>query len=776
MSHIGSVRIVAVLFILILSQTAVSSPLLGVYRWEVPIGPANIDAYSAWLGRPATVAVAFEASDNWDNVDGADWQLGGWSQWVKAQPGRNIALAVPLFPTTVGGSLSSCAAGQYDVYWRNLANNLARYGLYSAYLRLGWEMDGGWYVWNAAPGSGREAAFAGCFRRIVQVMRQTQMGAEWKFVLNPTTNFPDVNYLNAVWPGDAYVDLVGLDLYDQCWVINTYPYPSTCDSACRLARQQNAWDQHVYRLNIIRDFAIAHGKNMALPEWGVAIRGYDPNGGGDNPFFIQKMYDFIHNPANRVEYHGVWDVKAVDINSQLSIDTDMPQSAALFKQLFGAAAPAPAPAPATYTISGKSLSAVSVQQGQTLDVQFTVTSSAAATLQIAPHIYNSSGSIVAKQESLNQVFSAGQSRVYQYRFNISSTLALGTYFVQLGLWDANWNTVLWDSNLGTFSVVAAPAPAPTPTPTLLPDIIVTSVSYDSQTGLFSSVIKNQGAAATPAGVFVGVLYSVDGVGQTWGGLSGSLPAGASATVSTQGGTYMISSGVHTIEAFVDDPNRIAESNENNNKLSASVGAAPPPLSVTVSSKRVSSATVGRDGFVDISFSVTASQAATIHIAPHVYTSEGVQAGKQEYFNQSFSAGQTRSYTYRFQVPSTAALGTYYAQVGIWDLGWTLLLWDDAVGTFNVVAGDLTAPSVSFATPSSGARVSSFSTTYVRVDSSDNVGVQRVEIFLNGTRICTEYTAPYECNVRAQKSSNTLRATAYDAAGNRNSRSITIRGR
>ena len=105
---------------------------------------------------------------------------------------------------------------------------------------------------------------------------------------------------------------------------------------------------------------------------------------------------------------------------------------------------------------------------------------------------------------------------------------------------------------------AAPSPA-------LPDAIVTSLSYAS--GVFTSTVKNQGTAATPAGVDIGVAYSVDGVFRTWGGVSGPLAAGASVTIGTNGGSYIIPNGAHTITAFVDDENRFAESDETNNQLS-----------------------------------------------------------------------------------------------------------------------------------------------------------------------------------------------------------------
>src|SRR5213078_1466981 len=123
---------------------------------------------------------------------------------------------------------------------------------------------------------------------------------------------------------------------------------------------------------------------------------------------------------------------------------------------------------------------------------------------------------------------------------------------------------------------AAPSPA-------LPDAIVTSLSYAS--GVFTSTVKNQGGAATPAGIAIGVAYSVDGVYRTWGGVSGPLAAGASVTIGTNGGPYTIPNGTHTIMAFADDVNRFAESNETNNKLSQliTVGAPDtqaPTVSVT----------------------------------------------------------------------------------------------------------------------------------------------------------------------------------------------------
>lgn len=358
------------------SVASFAGPALGVYRWDAPSGPGNVDGFSQWLGRPADMAAVFEAMDSWDNIDGAEWQLGPWSQWVRAQSGRNLSLAVPLLPTS-GATLSACGAGQYDGYWKNLANNLAYYGLHWAYLRLGWEMDGGWYPWGAPQGSGKEADYASCYRRVVQVMRRTQPANQWKFVWNPTTAWWNASYLETVWPGDAYVDVVGIDLYDQSWVAGTYPYPANCDDACRLASQQTAWNDLSWKLTTLRDFGVAHGgKPVAIPEWGAALRP-DGHGGGDNPFFVQKMAEFIQNPANNVAYHAYFNVSAIDIDSRLtdsvtgdnpSGPTRFPAAAARYKQSFGTAATAANKAPA--------VSVTSPTAGQTVSGTLTYAASA----------------------------------------------------------------------------------------------------------------------------------------------------------------------------------------------------------------------------------------------------------------------------------------------------------------------------------------------------------------------------------------------------------------
>jgi hypothetical protein len=77
---------------------------------------------------------------------------------------------------------------------------------------------------------------------------------------------------------------------------------------------------------------------------------------------------------------------------------------------------------------------------------------------------------------------------------------------------------------------------------------------------------------------IGVAYFVDGQYRTWGAVTTSLQPGASLTITTQGGPWQATAGSHILTALVDDVDRFAEENEQNNAFSTSfvVGTAPPP--------------------------------------------------------------------------------------------------------------------------------------------------------------------------------------------------------
>ncbi|WP_233585207.1 glycosyl hydrolase [Corallococcus sp. CA054B] len=153
------------------------------------------------------------------------------------KPGRRFNYSVAMFPSGQG-TLASCAAGAYDPRFKNLASNLVAYELQGTIIRLGREFSGSWMPWYS--GNGQQANFAACFRRIVTAMRTQQPNAGFEFDWNPNYDISAAD-LSATYPGDAYVDYIGLDMYDQGWN-GAYPIPAGCTGSCALTRWQSVWN------------------------------------------------------------------------------------------------------------------------------------------------------------------------------------------------------------------------------------------------------------------------------------------------------------------------------------------------------------------------------------------------------------------------------------------------------------------------------------------------------------------------------------------------------
>lgn len=91
------------------------------------------------------------------------------------------------------------------------------------------------------------------------------------------------------------------------------------------------------------------------------------------------------------------------------------------------------------------------------------------------------------------------------------------------------------------------------------------------------------------------------------------------------------------------------------------------------------------------------------------------------------------------------------------------------------ATDSAAPSVIVSSPLGGTTVKGLTT--VDVAASDNVGVSRVELMVNGVKLATDTAAPYGFSwdsTQLADGNATLTAYAYDAAGNYASSSVSVK--
>ena len=126
-------------------------------------------------------------------------------------------------------------------------------------------------------------------------------------------------------------------------------------------------------------------------------------------------------------------------------------------------------------------------------------------------------------------------------------------------------------------VPTTPIPT-TPAPSGKPDLVVTDISWTPANPApgspvtFKATIKNQGDAPTPAGTKHGVIITFDdgaaGPGVWSDTYTSSIAPGQWVTLTATGGSagaaWKAVEGTHAVKAHVDDVNRIAESNENNN--------------------------------------------------------------------------------------------------------------------------------------------------------------------------------------------------------------------
>jgi beta-mannanase len=284
--------------------------------------PANIAGFDAATGTHSAIASDYLPSNSgWSGMDGAGGSL-AWLTNPWEGKGYTLSLGVPIIPTNSAGvaqgSLAVGATGAYNSYFVTLAQTLVAAGEGNTYLRLGWEFDGNWYPsWDADTPSA-EAQYAAYFDQIVTAMRSVA-GEKFQFVWNPDGSaFIEPGYNVALaYPGNAYVNVIGLDVYDQSWLSPLTP--------------TNAWDNTTApALGAAHAFAAAQGKPLAFCEWGIVT---DGAGLGDDPLYVNNMAAFMKSPANDVAYESYFNFDGT--GDSILTGGRTPNSLAAFKADFG---------------------------------------------------------------------------------------------------------------------------------------------------------------------------------------------------------------------------------------------------------------------------------------------------------------------------------------------------------------------------------------------------------------------------------------------------------
>jgi hypothetical protein len=202
---------------------------------------------------------------------------------------------------TPSTSLQAAAAGAEDARFRALGALLVRDGFAGAVIDLGREMTGNWYNWSEEKCPRAEPrCYVSAWRHAVDAMRSVP-GQHFRFLW---TVFPGTAAAIDAWPGAAYVNLVGTDVYD--WYGGPhYTYPHTASGQL----DHNAkWQQILTEpggLDWLARLSQLTGKPVAIPEWGLDFHSF---GGHDDPAFITRMLAWLH------AHHGIgvyWAVQHV---------------------------------------------------------------------------------------------------------------------------------------------------------------------------------------------------------------------------------------------------------------------------------------------------------------------------------------------------------------------------------------------------------------------------------------------------------------------------------
>ena len=278
----------------VLAETTGSIPSRSGLAWASGVRAVDPDAFVALRQRPIDVLVTYSKKETWAEIRGS----GNYNYKSLLGPRQNrqevIVVSYPLFPVEQnprdhGADLWRRAAnGEFDMHHDAAAATFAPYPQ-TLIFRPGWE----WNVAGFAPWSCTDVALAAdyvtYFRRVVDRLRAHRPNCriDWCSGKKGRTNAS----IDRWYPGQDWVDFVGHDKYD--WWLPT--------------RNQTEWDTDYNSLwqggprgiGSWLAYARSKGKKLTVPEWGI-VNGQD--GGGDNSYFVQRMYHFFRINAAELGY------------------------------------------------------------------------------------------------------------------------------------------------------------------------------------------------------------------------------------------------------------------------------------------------------------------------------------------------------------------------------------------------------------------------------------------------------------------------------------------
>jgi hypothetical protein len=192
------------------SLRATGSVLFGVSAPVAGGASRPLAQVVASVGKEPAVFGAYVsfASPNFDRVLAEDIRSRGATPMITWEPWGDGSLG-PLQPRY---SLANLVRGDFDAYVRHWAEGAKAWGE-PLLLRFAPEMNGDWNSWSAGVNGNTASEYIAVWRHVHSIF--DAVGADnVQWVWCPNASFRGSTPLGRLYPGDAYVDWVGIDGYN----------------------------------------------------------------------------------------------------------------------------------------------------------------------------------------------------------------------------------------------------------------------------------------------------------------------------------------------------------------------------------------------------------------------------------------------------------------------------------------------------------------------------------------------------------------------------------
>jgi hypothetical protein len=339
---------------------------------------AALADFTSLMGAPPVILNAYLDYTQPQPLSGSNsYSVGEFSStpgWQTTTP----MIALPMGSSYAGAPsaqtiLGNFVSGAYDAALQGMVSGWANAGYKTQYWRPGVEMN-----LSSTPGfvgsdASLQAQWIAAFRHIYTVMhaQAAAIGVTLFVIWNPgiTNDTAAGKATVTLWPGAAYVDIIGADVYGDLYpfgapnqiydwsksgqVLNSpnpvfsnlvtfasdpvnlehyYSYPASTESSL------DASGGSCLSLAELISFAAAQGKPIAICETGAGASG-DGAGLTDNPTFVSWLASTLGASTADVAFVSIWDSNGGGEYAFTPVATaGKPKEAAAWAQYFGAAA------------------------------------------------------------------------------------------------------------------------------------------------------------------------------------------------------------------------------------------------------------------------------------------------------------------------------------------------------------------------------------------------------------------------------------------------------